>query len=105
MLIMLVRRECKGDGTKAWGLLNDHFASQEKPRVIMLMEHLTSLRMKEGESMSDYLIRAEDLSYNLEAAKEKISDSMLVSLVLKGLPDSYEYFKTVHNYRAETLTS
>ena len=53
--IMLVRRDCKGDGPRAWAMLADHFASQEKPRIMMLMEDLTSLKMKERETMSGYL--------------------------------------------------
>ena len=48
--------------------------------------------------MTDYLIRAETLSSSLEVAGEKISETLLVSVVLEGLPDSYEYFKTVHDF-------
>ena len=48
--------------------------------------------------MTDYLIRAEILSSSLEVAGEMIPEKLLVSVVLKGLPDSYEYFKTVHDF-------
>ena len=43
--------------------------------------------------MTDYLIRAETLASSSEVAGEKISEKLLVSVVLKGLPDSYEYLR------------
>ena len=48
--------------------------------------------------MTDYLIRAETLSSSLDVAGEKTSEKLLVSVVLKGLPDTYEYFKTMHDF-------
>ena len=96
--IMMLKSECKGDGPEAWKRLAAHFSSSETPRVMNLLEQLTSLSLKPSEEMTDYLIRAETLSSSLEVAGEKISEKLLVSVVLKGLPDSYEYFKTVHNF-------
>ena len=96
--IMMLKSECKGDGPEAWKLLAAHFSSSETPRVMNLLEQLTSLSLKPSEEMTDYLIRAETLSSSLEVAGEKISEKLLVSVVLKGLPDSYEYFKTVHDF-------
>ena len=63
-----------------------------------LLKQLTSLSLKPTEEMTDYLIRAETLSSSLEVAGEKISETLLVSIVLKVLPDSYEYFRTVHDF-------
>ena len=34
----------------------------------------------------------------IRSSREKISQKLLVSVVLKGLPDSYEYFNTVHDF-------
>ena len=76
-----------------------HFSSSETPRVMNLLEQLTSLPLKPAEEITDYLIRAETLSSSLEVAGEKISEKLLVSVVLKGLPDSYEYFRTVHDFQ------
>ena len=45
--------------------------------------------------MVDYLPRAEYLTKQLELAGEKVSENMLTSVVLKGLPSDYDYFKTV----------
>ena len=94
----MLKSECKGNGPEAWKRLTAHFSSSETPRVMNLLEQLTSLSLKPTEEMTDYLIRAETLSSSLEVAGEKISEKLLVSVVLKGLPDSYEYFKTVHDF-------
>ena len=71
--------------------------------MMNLLEQLTSLSLKPTEEMTDYLIRAATLSSSLEVAGEKISEKLLVSVNFKGLPDNYEYFKTVHDF-SKTLT-
>ena len=96
--IMMLKSECKRNGPEAWKPLTAHFSSSETPRVRNLLEQLTSLSLKPTEEMTDYLIRAETLSSSLEVAGEKISEKLLVSGVFNGLPDSYEYFKVVHDF-------
>ena len=96
--IMMLKSECKGNGPEAWKRLTAHFFSSETPRVMNLLEQLTSLSLKPTEKVTDYLIRTETLSSSLEVAGEKISEKLLISFVLKGLPDSYEYLKTVHDF-------
>ncbi len=54
--------------------------------------------MNSGEEMVDYLIRAEELSSSLGQAGEKISDSLLISVTLKGLSVSFDYFYTVYDF-------
>ena len=58
------------------------------------MEKFTTLRLEQTESMVDYLTRAEYVSRQLELAGEKISENMLTSIVLKGLPSEKDYFET-----------
>jgi hypothetical protein len=94
---MLVR-SCKGDGTKAWKVLNDHFRSGERPRIQQLLHALTNLKLMSSETVPAYLIRAEDLKLNLSEVGEVISDQMMCSVVLRGLPKDYESFVTVVNY-------
>ena len=72
--IMIVKSECKGNGPEAWKRLTAHLSSSETPRVMKLLEHLTSLSLGPTEEMSDYFIRAETLSSSLEVAGEKISE-------------------------------
>ena len=96
--LMMLKSECKGNGPEAWKRLSAHFSSSGMPRVMNLLEQLTSLSLKPTEEVTDYLIRVETLSSSIEVAGEKISEKLLVSIVLKGLPDSCEYFQTVHGF-------
>ena len=94
----MLTNDCKGDGPKAWQLLRDHFNSTETPSLMNLLEKFTTLRLEPTESMFDYLTRVEYVSKQLELAGEKVSENMLTSIVLKGLPSEYDYFKTVHDF-------
>ena len=96
--IMMLKSECKVNGPEAWKRLTAPFSRSETPRVMNLLEQLTSLWLKPTEEMTDNLIRVQTLSSSLEVAGEKILEKLLFSVVLKGLPDSYEYFKTVDDF-------
>ena len=92
------------DGPAAWTLLKSRFASDSTPRKMALLQQLTTLVLKENEEMMDYLVRAESLTNSLKTAGEEISDSLLTSVVLKGLPKAFDYFKTVHDFSKDKST-
>ena len=56
------------------------------------------MRLSGGESITGFLVRAEDLKLNLSEVGETISDPMMCSVVLKGLPKEFDSFVTVVNY-------
>ena len=96
--ILMVTNDCKGDGSKAWQLLRDHFNSTETPSLLNQLEKFTTLRVDPTESMVDYLTRAQCVSDQLELVGEKVSETMLTSIILMGLPFEFDYFKTVHDF-------
>ncbi|KAF3688288.1 Copia protein Gag-int-pol protein Copia VLP protein Copia protease [Channa argus] len=51
---------------------------------------LTNLRMAETESVTDYIIRAENIITALRNAGEPLSDGLIVAMILGGLPDSFK---------------
>ena len=91
----LIMRDAENDGKKALKILREHYLGTSKPRVISLYCELTSLKMKSTESVVEYLIRAETASSHLKQAKETVSDSLLIAMVIKGLPERYRSFNTV----------
>ena len=68
--LSLVIRDARDDGRKALKILGEHYLSKGKPEVISLYTELTSLRRFESESITDYIIWAE----NMKEAGEVISD-------------------------------
>lgn len=89
-------RDAAHDGRKAFQILRQHYASTEKPRVLTLYEQLTTVTMTEAEDITDYLIRAENYAAGLRSADENISDNLVIAMIMKGLPTSYQPFVVVH---------
>ena len=63
-----------------------------------LLDKFSTLRLEPTESMFDYLTRAVYVSKHLELAVGKVSENIITSIVLRGLPSKYDYFKTVHEF-------
>ena len=93
--LQLVMRDAVNDGREAVKILREHYRGKTKPRIISLYTELTSLRMKDSESVTDYILRAESSATSLKSAGETISDSLLIAMVLKGLPEQFTAFSTV----------
>jgi hypothetical protein len=99
-------REAENDGRKAIQTLTDHYAGKGTPRLITLYTELTSLKKSPTESVTDYVMRAETSAVALRNAKETVSDQLLIAMVLKGLPDSFQSFVAVvtQNDKKQTFT-
>ena len=97
--LTLVMRDARDDGREALNILRAHYLGKGKPRIIALYTQLTSLTMNGEISLTDYVLKAETAATLLKTAGEKISDSLLIAMILKGLPASYDTFKTVVTQR------
>ena len=104
--LALIMREAADDGRKALKILRQHYASSGKPRIISLYTELTSLIKAANETVTDYIIRAETACAALNNAGEKVSDSLLIAMVLKGLPETFKPFVTVvtQNEKKQSFT-
>lgn len=60
------------------------------PRIINMYTLLTKLRMADNETITDYLIRAENIITALRDAGETMSDRLIVAMILGGLPDTFK---------------
>ena len=58
------------------------------------------------ETVTDYVIRAETAATALRNASETLTDSLLIAMVLKGLPEEYKsfVFVTTHSDKQQTFT-
>ena len=68
--ISLVIRDAKDDGREALKILREHYVGKSKPRVITLWTNLTTLKMSDDETVTDYIIRAETASTALRTADD-----------------------------------
>lgn len=65
--------------------------------------------MADNESVTDYLIRAENNITALRDAGETMSDGLTIAMVLRGLPDSFKPHNTkrgqCHVHRLQKKTA
>ena len=99
--LSLIMRDAKDDGRKALQILRNHYMGKSKPRVLALYTELTSLQKTQDECITDYMLRAETAAASLKSAGETVSDSLLIAMVLKGLPVEYKTFSAIVTQRDE----
>ena len=75
-----------------------------KPRVITLYKRLSTLQLASDEHLIDYIIRAEAVAAALKTAGEEVSESMIMAMVLNGLPPTYDTFSTVVEQREKEMS-
>ena len=95
---VLFLRPYKGNGSKNWDVLRKRFKSFERPRLQKLISELKTLKKNSNETVIDSLNRAEEIQYNLEQVNEGVSEKMLISIILKGLPKQFETFSTIAKF-------
>ena len=61
------------------------------------------MRRLESASITDYIIRAENISNALKEAGDVISDRLLIDMILKGLPPDFKPFTMVITQEKKTL--
>ena len=57
-----------------------------------------------GRPLTDYVLKADTAATSLKSAGEEIRDSLLVAMVLKGLPTQCNTFKTVATQREREMS-
>ena len=101
--LSLIMRDAADDGKRALEILREHYAGTGKPRIMSLYTALCTLHQKGNESITDYVIRAENAATALVSAGEIVSDQLLMAMVMKGLPTSYKPFVVVVNTISKKL--
>lgn len=102
--LSLIIRNAKCDERKALGILREHYAGKDKPRVVSLYCELSSLQKASNETVTDYIIRAETIFTSMRRADEHISDGLQIAMVVKGLPESYKPFVVHITQTNDTVT-
>ncbi|CAL5326068.1 unnamed protein product [Camellia sinensis] len=88
---------------EVWLSLEKRFTSLSRSHIHKLKNQLNHVS-KKGHSMEDYLGQVKALSDQLNLASSPISDEDLVLIILNGLLDEYNAFKTTIRARAESIS-
>ena len=102
----LVVTDANNNARGSLNILRNYYASSEKPRILTLYEELTTLRMNADEDVTDYIIRAERAANGLNTAGEKLTDNLIIAMMLKGLPEPYKPFVVIqaHMDKSKSLS-
>ncbi|KAK3784765.1 hypothetical protein RRG08_032218 [Elysia crispata] len=94
--LSLIIRDPRDNGKAALKILRDHYLPKGKPRIITLYTELTSLRFNTRETLTEFIVRAETLAAQPRETGETISDSLLIAMIMKALPDQCKPFVAVN---------
>ena len=102
--MLLVIRDAQDNGRKDLTILREHYLSKRKLKVISFYTEVTPLRRLESASITDCMIRVENICNALKEAGEVINNGLLIAIVLKGLPLNFKPFTAVITQKKKTLT-
>ena len=63
-----------------------------------------SLRKEQNQAVTDYIIRTESTVTALRNARETLSDGLIIAMVLKGLPRTFNAFSIYVTQNSKELT-
>ena len=84
-------RECN-TSTITWNTLKGLYETSNSNRILFLKTKLLSIKMEEREEVNNYISRIKDLRDKLSDIGEKVSNSDLVTIKLKGMLAEYQMF-------------
>ena len=102
--LSLVMRDARDDGRKAMKILRQHYTGAGQPRIISLWNALSSLQKQQTEDLTGYILRAETAASAIKNAGENVSDSLLIAMVMNGLPPAYKPFVVYTTQSDKVLT-
>ena len=96
-------RDCK-TSKETWEVLKDLYETTNSNRILFLEINLLSMKMETNETITTYVSRIKDLVDQLSAIGDKVSDTDMVTIALKGLIKDYQYFVSSLGGRAKPPT-
>ena len=91
--LQLVMRDGKDNGRESLKILRTHYKGKGKTRLLSLYAELGTLMKSPNQSLTEYILTGEKIVAAIKSAGETISDVLMISSILHGLPDEYESFR------------
>ena len=80
------------------------FAKNDKAETSTLLQHLISMKYNGKGNIREYITEVSHIFSKLKGIKLKLSEDLLVNLVLISLPVQYSQFKVSYNFKKEKWT-
>lgn len=77
----LIFRDTKDKGRESLRVLREHCISKGRPQIVIQYITLTSLQKTDTETVTEYIIRA-----------EQVREGLMMAMVMRGLPEIYKPF-------------
>ncbi|KAL9689769.1 hypothetical protein QQ045_010159 [Rhodiola kirilowii] len=77
------------------------FIKNEKAKTSVLLAKLIAMRYSGKGNIKEYIMEMSNLASKLKNLKLKLSEDLLVHLVLISLPGQYNHFKVSYNCQKE----
>lgn len=88
----LIFRETKNKGRESLQVLREHYIGKGRPRIVSMYITLTSLKKADTETVTEYIIRTEQIITALKGAGEAPSEGLMMAMIMRGLPEKYKPF-------------
>jgi uncharacterized membrane protein YgcG len=93
--LRLVQHVALGDAYGVWSTLLAHYERKSVATRVGLIESLFTLKMEGGESINLYAARVTEMNRKLAEQEEIISNTVLLFVLLRGLPSRYDTIVTL----------
>jgi gag-polypeptide of LTR copia-type len=87
--LRLVQGVARGNAYGIWKILLETYERKSMATRVQLLERLFGTQLRGNESIASYVARLTEIERRLRAQGEQVSESIMVYLLLKGLPPSY----------------
>lgn len=77
-----------------WSKLQSVYDKESTVSVHLLQQRFFGMQIEEGESISKYFQRVEEIRIKLKVAGEPISENMVITKILMTLPEPFKHFRS-----------
>lgn len=77
-----------------WMKLHEVYELKNEMSAMAMNEQFLAAKKEKDEIMSTYISRVEEMARKLKVLKNPVSSGMLLTKILRGLPDNYRHFVT-----------
>lgn len=100
----LIFRDTKDNGRESLKVLREHYIGKGRPRIVSLYITMTALKKAESETVTEYIIQAEQIFTTLRSAGEAPSEGLMMAMVMRGLPEKYKPFTLLVTHGSADMT-